>query len=63
MGVANDRVINLPLNLEELDAISNLLHGRAHIRFNPDDKWTAIKLMDLRTRVDAELALAKAEIP
>jgi len=60
-GVANDSVINFPLSLEELEAFSDLLHGRSSIRFSPDETWTAEKMMDLRTRVDAELCLLKAE--
>jgi hypothetical protein len=61
MKAANDIEVYLPLNLEELQAFSDLLHGRHHIRFNPDEKWTAEKKLQLLTRVDAELALAKAE--
>ncbi len=61
-GEKYDPIVNLPLNVEELDAISSLLHGRAHVRFNPEETWTAEKMMELRTRVDIELALMRAEI-
>lgn len=44
-------------NLEEIQAISDLLHDRKPIRFNPDDTWTAEKMLTLRNRIDTELAL------
>lgn len=52
----------LPLSLEQLQAISDSLHGKHKVRMNPDDPWTALKLLDLLTIVDSELALLKAEV-
>jgi hypothetical protein len=52
----------LALNLEQLQAISNGLHGRGQVRFDPDNDWTALKLIDLMTIVDTELATLKAEL-
>lgn len=51
----------LPLTLEQLQAMSDYLHGRRQVRMNPDETWTALKHMDLCAMVDAELALLKAE--
>lgn len=56
----SDKNIILLVNKEELQAISDSLHGRHHIRFNPDEKWTAVKKLELLAHVDAELVLANA---
>lgn len=51
----------IPMTLEELQALSDKLHDRGSIRFNPDNPWTAEKSLAFRTRIDAELALLVAE--
>lgn len=52
----------LALSLEQLQAISNGLHGRGQVRFDPENQWTALKLIDLMAIVDTELSVLKAEI-
>ena len=60
--IVNGEVIGiLPLSLEQLQAVSDSLHGKHKVRMNPDDPWTALKLLNLLTIVDSELALLKAE--
>lgn len=50
-----------PMTVEEMRALSDLVHDRKSIRFNPDRPWTAEKALAFRQRVDAELALLEAE--
>ena len=50
-----------PITLEEMRALSDLVHDRKSVRFNPDRPWTAEKALAFRQRVDAELALLEAE--
>lgn len=60
---ANNEEIIFPLTQLELQAISDLLHKRTTIRFDPDAPWTGENMIEFRTRVDAELALLKARKP
>lgn len=52
-----------PMSLEEMEALSDLVNNRKSIRFNPDHTWTAEKAITFQQRLDAELALLKAEVP
>lgn len=52
-----------PMSLEEMEALSDLVNNRKSIRFNPDHTWTAEKAITFQQRVDAELALLRAETP
>lgn len=51
----------LTLSLEQLQAISDLLHGKAHVRFDSGNTWTALKRIELTSIVDVELATLKVE--
>jgi hypothetical protein len=55
------KIDDTPLTLEQVQAISDALHGRTQIRFDPDLSWTANKKLTLLSTIDAELALMKAE--
>jgi hypothetical protein len=61
--IVHEPVAVLPFTLEQLQAISDSLHGRTQVRYNPDQTWTGEKLLSLMTVIDAELALLKAEAP
>ena len=51
-----------PMTVEEMEALSDLVNNRKSIRFNPDHTWTGEKAIIFQQRVDAELALLKAEV-
>lgn len=55
------KIDDTPLTLEEVQAISDALHGRTQIRFDPDASWTANKKLAFLQIIDAELALLKAK--
>jgi hypothetical protein len=61
-GVMSIKVNDTPLTLEEVQAISDCMHGKTTIRFDPDATWTALKKINLLQTIDAELALMKAEL-
>lgn len=56
------RINDTPLTVEEVQAISDCMHGKTQIRFDPDATWTALKKINLLQSIDAELALIKAEL-
>lgn len=56
------KINDTPLTLEEVQAISDCMHGKTTIRFNPDANWTALKKITLLQAIDTELALMKAEL-
>lgn len=60
MNLIKGNEVNFPLSLEELQALSNQMHGHTQVRLNPDNKWTGQKHMDLRSRIDANIALILA---
>ena len=53
--------IDFPITLEELQAISNELHGRKAVRFKTDDHWTGQKHMHLRDRIDRAIELLTSD--
>ena len=55
------KIDDTPLTLEQVQAISDALHGRTKIKFDSDSSWTANKKLFLLSMIDAELALIKAE--
>ncbi len=52
MTEANNKIVDLSISVDELQAISNLLHGTNHIRYDSTDPWTAEKLIRLRNHID-----------
>ena len=52
MTKPNNTIVPLTVTLDELQAISNLLHGNNHIRYDSEDPWTAEKLIRLRAHID-----------
>lgn len=61
MKAIRGTVIDFPITLEELQAISNELHGRKSIRFKNEDKWTGQKHIHLRDRIDNAILLLTSE--
>lgn len=51
----------LLLSVEEMQALSDYVHGRKQIRMDPNATWTAEKHIALCAHIDGELALLKAE--
>lgn len=60
MNLIKGTEVNFPISLEELQALSDELHGRKAIRMNPDATWTGQKHMELRDRIDRAISLVQA---
>lgn len=50
------KIDDTPLTLEQVQAISDALHGRTQIRFDPDAIWTANKKLAFLQDIDAVMA-------